>query len=517
MGTPLMRKDAWKLSSISIWEPTLLWYAKAVGEMSSRQAVDPTSWRFQAGVHGYDPGTDPFVKSGAIPSNAVQDKFWKQCQHGSWFFLPWHRMYLGFFEEIVRAAVVKLGGPTDWTLPYWNYGDASNPNSRTLPPCFRQPALPDGSPNPLFVIQGVNIPRAPGINAGDPSVIPDLDVDLSGCLREGFFSPDTDVTSGDLGFGGPATGFNHPGQVFGASSVESVPHNAIHVDVGGEWLQGGVTMDGWMMNPDTAALDPIFWLHHANIDRLWSVWNRISSSNTVPTGSVNVGGQPVSWLTSVPFSFHDATGKVATMTPSQVLDTGTTSFSYDYEDASNPLAAAQIESVAAGRGITMKPGLPEMIGASDKPVTLTGSAQTTSFVLQPASGPALERAAVQAATANTYLKIENVVSEKSHATYEVYVNLPDNPDAAAYKEHYAGAMHLFGVIQASTRSDRDSGNGLSFSLDITRLVNRLQALNLWDDQNIRVTFVPRLTGGTAGAAIAGHDPIRVGRVRLYRA
>ena len=26
------------------------------------------------------------------------------------------------------------------------------------------------------------------------------------------------------------------------------------------------------VNPDTAALDPIFWLHHANIDRLWSVW-----------------------------------------------------------------------------------------------------------------------------------------------------------------------------------------------------------------------------------------------------
>ena len=25
-----------------------------------------------------------------------------------------------------------------------------------------------------------------------------------------------------------------------------------------------------MMSP----LDPIFWLHHANIDRLWSLWNR---------------------------------------------------------------------------------------------------------------------------------------------------------------------------------------------------------------------------------------------------
>jgi tyrosinase len=234
MATPLVRKDAWKLSAISTWEPTLLWYAEAVGEMATRPASDPTSWRFQAGVHGYDSRTDPFVKLGQTPSQAVQNKFWKQCQHGSWFFLPWHRMYLGFFEEIVRATIVKLGGPPDWTLPYWNYGDASNPNARSLPPCFRQALLPDGSPNPLFVIQGVTVLRAPGIDAGDLSLIPDQDVSLSDCLSQTIFSPDTDTTSGNLGFGGPATGVNHDAQVFGSRSVENIPHNMIHVDVGGQ-------------------------------------------------------------------------------------------------------------------------------------------------------------------------------------------------------------------------------------------------------------------------------------------
>ena len=164
----------------------------------------------------------------------------------------------------------------------------------------------------------------------------------------------------------------------------------------------------------------------------------------------------------------------------------------------------------------MKPGLTEMIGATDQPVTLTGSAQTTAFALQPASGPS-PKTAVAAPSAHTHLKIENVVSMKSHATYEVYVNLPDNPDAAAYKEHYAGVMHLFGVVKASTRSDRHSGDGLSFSLDITQLVDRLKARNAWDDRNIRVTFLARQTGGTASAAMAGHDPIRVGRVSLYKA
>src|SRR5206468_11332370 len=60
--------------------------------------------------------------------------------------------------------------------------------------------LPDGSPNPLFTIGGVNIPRAPGVNAGNTAVIPNSDVDLSGCLAKTFFSPATDTTAGDLGF-----------------------------------------------------------------------------------------------------------------------------------------------------------------------------------------------------------------------------------------------------------------------------------------------------------------------------
>lgn len=477
----LIRKDAWKLSAILTWEPTLLWYAKAVGEMSSRPATDPTSWRFQAGVHGYNKKTDPFVDAGEVPKKAVQDKFWSKCQHGTWYFLPWHRMYLGLFEQIVRTAVVKLGGPADWTLPYWNYSDTSNANARALPPAFREKKLPDGSPNPLFVIQGVSILRTPGINSGNLAVIPLKDVELSDCLAETFFSPDTDTSVGDLGFGGPATGPNHDAQVFGEKSVENEPHNAIHVDVGREWVEGGKQLEGWMINPDTAALDPIFWLHHANIDRLWSVWNRISASNTDPTAPVNVGGRNIVWATSVKFAFYDATGAVVTLTPSQVVDTKAEPFAYDYADTSNLLAAHVQAAVAAGKERIMTPQpRSEMVGANSKKVTLTGSMQTTTFAIQEPSGPAKARAkaAKTSVSGKTYLYIENVVSKQSHTTYEVYVNLPEKPNAAAYQEHYAGAMHLFGVRHASTRSEEHAGSGLNFSLDITKLAEMLRAKKL---------------------------------------
>ena len=47
------------------------------------------------------------------------------------FFLPWHRLYVLQFEDIIR----KISGEPKFTLPYWNYTDAG---SRALPIQFRQ-------------------------------------------------------------------------------------------------------------------------------------------------------------------------------------------------------------------------------------------------------------------------------------------------------------------------------------------------------------------------------------------
>ena len=65
--------------------------------------------------------------------------------------LPWHRAYLISFEEIVRAAIVELHGPTDWALPYWNYSSATVQHALAIPEAFTQAKLPDGSDNPLHV------------------------------------------------------------------------------------------------------------------------------------------------------------------------------------------------------------------------------------------------------------------------------------------------------------------------------------------------------------------------------
>jgi tyrosinase len=208
------------------------------------------------------------------------------------------------------------------------------------------------------------------------------------------------------------------------------------------------------------------------------------------------------------------------MTPSEVTETTTTPFQYDYDDAIHPVAAVAARRAAAGQEEIMKTQpRSEMVGASRTKIALTGSKQTAAFTIAQPSGPAKARAEAAKAPSlgEMYLVIENVKSKESHATYGVYVDLPAKPDTSDYEQHYAGAMHLFGVRHASKRSKQHAGNGLTFSLDITNLVGILVAKKQWDDKNVRVSFVPRGSSGEAINAIAKHDPIQIGRVSVYRA
>ena len=143
-GKPFVRRDIWSLPAN---DPIVTSYAKAVEVMQNRPATDQTSWAYQAAIHGSQAPSPPPLAN--------------QCQHQGWYFIAWHRMYLYYFERIVRAAVVQSGGPSDWALPYWNYG--LNGRSATLPLPFRNP--PTGLP-------ALNRTHKPGINTG--ATIPPL-------------------------------------------------------------------------------------------------------------------------------------------------------------------------------------------------------------------------------------------------------------------------------------------------------------------------------------------------------
>jgi tyrosinase len=265
---------------------------------------------------------------------------------------------------------------------------------------------------------------------------------------------------------------------------------------------------------NTAALDPIFWLHHANIDRLWSVWRARDSSNIDPKKG--------EWLTSVPFELHDARGNVVRFTSSQVVDTTAAPLQYKYDTISDPLsppteagrAQPQPAAAAAGRESGRR-AMPEMVGATEEPTVLTGQAVTTRMSVTEPTGPA-RAAAESGAIPRVYLNIENVTAAGNPVSYAVYLNVPPGESPEQHSELLAGFLPMFGVKEASRAGRDHPGSGLHYALEVGRVVRQLQATNAWNPDDVRITFVPTEDEGTASARESGAvNPIRVGRVSMY--
>ena len=478
-----IRKDVAKLvNAQGEWHPDLLWYARAIAEMQKRPIADPTSWRYQAAIHDYVRQVDPLAQANDVmPSLADQRKLWRQCQHFSWFFLPWHRMYLFYFEQIVAATIAKMNGP-EWALPYWNYSDDTNPDARRVPLAFREPLTPDKVPNPLLVEA-----RNPGCNSGD--IIADaFDTDITEGLSEPEFV--SQGTGGSPGFAGPQTGFNHGGGN-GMGRIEMTPHGSMHMAVG-----------GFMGAFNTAGLDPLFWLHHCNIDRLWTVWLKRSPLHKNPKQAL--------WRTGVKFAFRDAAGSIVEHTSSEVVDTTATPLLYDYGDVTGPLGIPEAAEV-----MVPEQPIPEMVGATDRPIVVAGRSEARLSVVPPA-GPGVRLEAAGPEPEEIYLNIENITGSGSASAYDVYLNVPAGEKPEAHPELRIGRMPLFGLAEASQPDSAHAGNGLKYAYRVGAVVRRLQAENAWDANDVRVSFVPRQPAVIVdGAPEAVPEPITVGRISMY--
>ena len=476
--THRIRKSVYDLP---VGDDTLDWYRQAVALMQSRGLDDPTSWWWIGAVHGrHLPPRFPAAPAGAAP-------FWDQCQHQTWFFLPWHRGYLAAFEATVAKAVADLGGPSDWALPYWNYSQSlvANPDARRLPAAFRDQTLPDGSPNALF---------APRAMAADGSVnLRDVDVAL-GALNQGVFTPTSGVS---VGFGGPKTGFSHFGSANG--ELERFPHNAVHGRI-----------SGWMGHPNTAAFDPIFWLHHCNIDRLWEVWRTQNPAHVNPVDP--------DWLTNLTFDLHDETGAVISFNCQQMEDTTAVLHGYVYDGIAPPTVVV----AGAGLGESEMADLDfpaELAGASDAPIALDGD-RTPATVRMQTSGLARMTEGVLAPSVKVYLRLEGVRGTGVPADYDVLIDL----DGDGVEPISVGTLTTFGIANASDRDADHGGQGLTQVFDITASAERL---NLTDgaatELNVsfhRVAQAPVLEAATPlfeGLEVLPleESTIEVGRIGVY--
>jgi tyrosinase len=234
---------------------------------------------------------------------------------------------------------------------------------------------------------------------------------------------DSDFTGsadgGSPGFGGVDSGFSHSGQVHGG--LETQPHDLVHVLVGGSDVETG--LPGVMSDPDTAGLDPIFWLHHANIDRLWEVWRENPSTHVDPMDPNWVNG-PAAVGDRV-FMLPMPGGVSWTYTPGQM--SSLPELGYTYDDLSAPPGTPQLVARLQRLGVnlamaqklarstTMAGSKPaELLGANNQRVSLTGAEARTSVTLDTSvqrkvvNSFGATTAATPSAPDRIFLNLENV-------------------------------------------------------------------------------------------------------------
>jgi tyrosinase-like protein len=437
-------------------------YSAAVGRMKERNPDEPTSWAYQAAIHG----TMDHPLS-----------LQRQCEHESWFFFPWHRIYLYYFERIVRQAVVETGGPADWTLPYWNY-DIDQAHA-ALPGPFIQPA---GGSNPLYVGN-----RNPRYNEGKP--LPKLlrAEEEALALREFI---------GNAMFGGGNRSPHQP-RFWGQMGLpERSPHGTVHVEIG-----------GLMGNPEQAAQDPIFWLHHANIDRIWAVWNELE-------GGAN---PPESGWTGHRFDFFDADGREAGKTCGEVEQTQLLSYTYD------PPPGGTVGAVTppSTQPPTPAPGAPEeakIVGASDSPVSLTGESVEVPVEIDARAREEVLETVDPEDPRHLYLNVEDIRGERNPGrVYAMYLNLPPDPGSADYDSHHIGNLAFFGIERTTEPKADEAPHGMRFSVEVGDVVQALQDDPGWDREGLRICFRPVVPGEAEGESrddLGGDEPVQIGRVSL---
>jgi hypothetical protein len=472
------RREAWGLEATTTFDPITLAYAKAVQVMQARPASDPTSWAWQAAVHG---------TFAAAPPGAN----WNVCQHQGWFFLSWHRMYLYFFERIVRKAVLDAGGPADFALLYWNY-DRPFP-SNTLPPAFRAPTLPDGTANPLFI---ASPNRNAGLMAGGQ--VPATATSSTAAMAQTAFSSPPFGTS----FGGGRVG---PAQFAGSTGqLEFTPHNAMHPTIGGPLIdpcQGGL-----MSDPFCAALDPIFWLHHANVDRLWNNWLTLGGGRANPSQAA--------WLNQS-FVFHDENGTQVTLSGADIVDTAA-QLGYVYDDAALPSQRMMVLAATPPPS-----GPPELAAATERPLELVGDTASVRLTVPDSSRRLVEAAGAE--QGRVLVNVEDIEAEQDPGlAYAVYLTVPGDPDP---ESRHIGNVSFFG-IRLMNDPDRahDGPPGFPHTFDATDVVRALKEQNLWDPAAVTVTFDPirilpppggELPPEAQAEARAPTPPVRIGRVSLF--
>lgn len=323
------------------------------------------------------------------------------CPHGKPYFLAWHRGLLFRFEAWLR----KVSGDPNLVLPYWNYYADS-----AVPAEFLDPSS--------------------SLYRGDRT-----GTDVYGALS---LDPFADTI---IHFPRGATDAFEP-------TVESRPHNPVHNLIGG-------IMSSIAWSPK----DPLFFVHHANIDRLWAAWIKAgdgrrqpAASNTYWQGDLDYGtglkAVPRVWTTNtysyLGYQYDDETMPAALPpepapppSSSTTLATATAVGPSLTMAGAVPVRPASVQTVPLGSHQPLV--LDERSVSVDVSLTAQDANRVRSLMLQPSTATATTND-----TGPVCVVLDGVtltgLGVKGGYFYKVFINLPEQGVAGRSERSYLLGM-----------------------------------------------------------------------------
>ncbi|KAI6717340.1 hypothetical protein JHW43_000243, partial [Diplocarpon mali] len=264
--------------------------------------TETLSWYQIAGIHGR-----PFIPfDNVLPKDGNNQNGY--CHHVSILFPTWHRPYLALYEQVLQANVLRIAGqyPADvrdqhltaaanFRIPYWDW--AAVPNGGSVYPASvgGSPSISVNGPAGVQTIQ--NPLYSYRFKPLDPAQLPEFPFNqLNQTVRYPGSQNSVTVSQNNLiahQLDNSAASFRnrlyilltmyHDYTTFsneawissnnpeGYDSIESI-HDQIH---------GLTGSGGHMTYINYSAFDPLFWLHHAMIDRVFAMWQVLNPDSYV--------------------------------------------------------------------------------------------------------------------------------------------------------------------------------------------------------------------------------------------
>ncbi|KAI0974399.1 Di-copper centre-containing protein [Xylaria arbuscula] len=285
-------------------------YLLALSWMQYTSQDSPFSWYQIAGIHGA-----PGLTWGNVAPLPGNDNI-GYCHHVSILFPTWHRPYLVLYEQTlynIVQFVASLWPPeeidrvqdaaTRFRIPYWDWAAAPPLGESVLPLSIGGSSTvnvsgPNGMQsisNPLFSFtfkpfNGSIFPDSPYNKWNETKRAPYPTTDPNAISNNSFVAasldnhlPSYQQRLYNLFANYPNyTHFSNEGWIGQSNngtydSIESL-HDSVHTIGGGGW--------GHLAIIAYSAFDPLFFLHHANVDRIFAMWQVIHNDTyVVPTAA----------------------------------------------------------------------------------------------------------------------------------------------------------------------------------------------------------------------------------------